>query len=121
MGIRLNLSWNETSSHFDFCLLWELGLRFEEKKPFLGFQLFKQREGKKVEKKPRYGNYMCMEFMYGTYMYGNPSLSKLCKKNPIRNVVGSYNMSFMVCFEFCLSWFWFGRKFPLKRAKYGNF
>ena len=39
-------------------------------------------------------------------MYGNPSLSKLCRKNPIRNVVGLYKMSFMVYFEFCLSWFW---------------
>ena len=27
---------------------------------------------------------ICMEFMYGTYMYGNHSLSKLCRKNPIR-------------------------------------
>ena len=33
-------------------------------------------------------------------MYGNPSLSKLCRKNSIRNVVGWYNMSFMVYFEF---------------------
>ena len=44
-------------------------------------------------------------------MYGNPSLSKLCRKNPIINVVGWYKMSFMVYFEFWLSWFWFGRKF----------
>ena len=63
----------------------------------------------------------CLEFMYGTYMYGNPSLSKLCRKNPIRNVVGWYKMSFMVYFEFWLSWFWFGRKFPMKRAKSGHF
>ena len=41
-----------------------------------------------------------MEFMYGTYMYGTPSLSKLCRKNPIRNVVGWYKMSFMVFFFF---------------------
>ena len=58
-----------------------------------------------------------MEFMYGTYMYGNPSLSKLCKKNPIINVVGWYKMSFMVYFEFCLSWFWFGRKFSMKKGQ----
>ena len=38
-------------------------------------------------------------------MHGNPSLSKLCRKNPIRNVVGWYNMSFMVYFEFWLSCF----------------
>ena len=54
-------------------------------------------------------------------MYGNPSLSKLYRKNPIRNVVGWYKMSFMVYFEFWLSWFWFGRKIPVKRAKSGNF
>ena len=38
-------------------------------------------------------------------MYGNPSLSKLCRKNPIINVVGWYKMIFMVYFEFWLSWF----------------
>ena len=54
-------------------------------------------------------------------MYGNPSLSKLCRKNPIRNVVGWYKMSFMVYFEFWLSWFWFGRKFQVKRAKSSHF
>ena len=54
-------------------------------------------------------------------MYGNPSLSKLCRKNPIRNVVGWYKMSFMVYFEFWLSWFWFGRKFLVKMAKSGHF
>ena len=47
----------------------------------------------------------------------NPSLSKLCRKNPNINVVGWYKMSFVVYFEFCLSWFWFGRKFPVKMAK----
>ena len=30
-------------------------------------------------------------------------------------------MSFMVYFEFWLSWFWFGRKFQAKRAKSGYF
>ena len=54
-------------------------------------------------------------------MYGNPSLSKLCRKNPIRNVVGWYKMSFMVYFEFWLSWFWFGRKFSMKMDKSGHF
>ena len=54
-------------------------------------------------------------------MYGNPSLPKLCRKNHIRNVVGWYKMSFMVYFEFWLSWFWFGRKFMVKRAKYSHF
>ena len=53
-------------------------------------------------------------------MYGNPSLSKLCRKNPIRNVFGWYKMSLMVYFEFWLSWFWFGKKFPVKRAKSGH-
>ena len=61
-----------------------------------------------------------MEFMYGTYMYGNPSLSKLCRKNPVRSVVGWYKISFMVYFEFWLSWFWFGGKFRVKRAKSGH-
>ena len=41
--------------------------------------------------------------------------------NPIRNVVGWYKMSYMVYFEFWLSWFWFGRKFSVKNAKLGNF
>ena len=54
-------------------------------------------------------------------MYGNPSLSKLCRKNPIRNVVGWYKRSFMVYFVFWLSWFWLGRKFFMKRAKTGPF
>ena len=45
-------------------------------------------------------------------MYGNPSLSKLCKKNTIRNVVGQYKISFMVYFEF-----WFGRKFSVKKGQ----
>ena len=54
-------------------------------------------------------------------MYGNLSLSKLCRKNPIRNVVGWYKMSFMVYFEFWLSWFWFRRKFSVKMAKFGHF
>ena len=56
--------------------------------------------------------------MYRNYMYENPSLSKLCRKNPIRNVVGWYKMSFMVYFELCLSWFWSGRKFLVKMAIY---
>ena len=29
-------------------------------------------------------------------------------------------MSFMVYFEFWLSWFWFGRKFLMKMAKFGH-
>ena len=61
-----------------------------------------------------------MEFMYGTYMYGNPSLFKLCRKNPIRNVFRWYKMSFMVYFEFWLSWFLFGKKFQVKKAKSGH-
>ena len=70
------------------------------------------------------------ELLFGTlvwnyldYLYGatiNLFLSKLCRKNPIRNVVGLYEMSFMVHFEFWLSWFWFGRKFSMKRAKFGH-
>ena len=68
----------------------------------------------------------CLELMFGIslfiwIMYGNPSLSKLCMKNPIGNVVGWYKISFMVYFEFWKSWFCFGKKFPVKKAKYGNF
>ena len=33
-------------------------------------------------------------------MYGNPFLSKSCRKNPIRSIVGWHKMSFMVYFEF---------------------
>ena len=51
----------------------------------------------------------------------NLSMSKLCRKNPIRSVVGWYKMSFMVYFEFWLSWFWFGINFSVKRAKSGHF
>ena len=51
----------------------------------------------------------------------NPSLSKLCRKNFNRNVVGWYKMSFVIYFKFCLSWFWFGRKFPEKMVKTGHF
>ena len=32
----------------------------------------------------------------------NPSLSNLCRKNPNRNVVGWYKMSFVVYFELVL-------------------
>ena len=53
-------------------------------------------------------------------MHGNPSLSKLCRKNPIRNFVW-YKMSFMVYFKFWFSWFWFGRKFSVKMAKSCHF
>ena len=61
----------------------------------------------------------CLEFDIETTI--NLSLSKLCRKNPIRSVVGWYKMSIMVYFEFWLSWFWFGRKFLVKRAKFGYF
>ena len=57
--------------------------------------------------------------MYGTIT--NPSLSKLCRKNPNRNVVRWYKMSYVVYFKFYLSWFLFRRKFPMKRAKPGHF
>ena len=38
-----------------------------------------------------------------------------------RSVISWSKMSFMVYFEFSLSWFWFGRKFPAKMAKSGHF
>ena len=38
-----------------------------------------------------------------------------------RSVVSWYKMSFMVYFEFWLSWFWFGRKFSVKMVKSGHF
>ena len=56
---------------------------------------------------------------YGTTI--NLFLSKLCRKNPTRNVVDWYEMGVMVYFEFWWSWFWFGRKFPVKWAKFGQF
>ena len=37
---------------------------------------------------------------FGMKLFGNLSLSKLCRKNPIISVVGWYKMSFMVYFEF---------------------
>ena len=42
----------------------------------------------------------CLETICVWIMFGNLSLSKLCRKNPIRNVVGWHKMSFMVYFEF---------------------
>ena len=62
-----------------------------------------------------------METIWVWIMYGNLSLFKLCRKNTIRSVVGWYKMSFMVYFEFWFSWFWFGRKFLVKRAKISPF
>ena len=50
-GIKSNLSWNETSSHFGF---GDLGFKVEEEAIF-GSQLFKQGEGKEVKKKSRFG------------------------------------------------------------------
>ena len=44
----------------------------------------------------------CLELVW--IMYGNLSLSKLCRKNPIRSVVGWYKMSFMVYLELVLVW-----------------
>ena len=47
--------------------------------------------------------------MYGFVGYEinlTSSLFKLSRKNPIRNVVGWYKMSFVVYFEVYLSWFW---------------
>ena len=41
-----------------------------------------------------------METICVWIMYGNLSLSKLCRKNPIRRFVGWYKMSFIVYFEF---------------------
>ena len=38
-----------------------------------------------------------------------------------RSVVSWYKMSFMVHFEFWLSWFWFGRKFSVKMENFGHF
>ena len=64
-GIRPNLSWNETSSHFDFFfyLLWEIGLWFEEKKSFLGSLC----SSKKKMEEIKIWNFgmepICMEFL----------------------------------------------------------
>ena len=43
-----------------------------------------------------------MDYLYGTTI--NLYLSKLCRKNHIRSVVGWYKMSFMVYFELVLLW-----------------
>ena len=56
---------------------------------------------------------------YGTTI--NLFFFKLCRKNPTRNVVDWYEMGVMVYFfEFWWSWFWFGRKFSVKGAKFGQ-
>ena len=70
----------------------------------------RRREEEKKKKKSRFGT----SPWYGTTI--NLFLSKLCRKNPTRNVVGWYEMSVMAYFEF-----WFGRKFPVKWAKFGQF
>ena len=40
----------------------------------------------------------CLDYLYGTTI--NLFLSKLCRENPIKNVVGWYEMSVMVYFKF---------------------
>ena len=45
-----------------------------------------------------------METIRVGIMYGNLSLHKLCRKNPITSVVGWYKMSFMVYLELVLVW-----------------
>ena len=45
-----------------------------------------------------------METICVGIMYGNLSLSKLCRKNLIKSVVGWYKMSFMVYLELVLVW-----------------
>ena len=80
----------------------------------------KEEEKRKEEENPGlklwYGIFWnsCLDYLYGITI--NLFLSKLCRKNPIINVVGWYEMSFMVYFEF-----WFGRKFPVKMIKSGYF
>ena len=44
----------------------------------------------------------CLETIHVEIMYGNLSLYKLCRKNPITSVVGWYKMSFMVYLELVL-------------------
>ena len=69
----------------------------------MGEEKKKRREEEKKKKKSQYGIHVwnfCMETIYVWIMYENLSLSKLCRKNPIRSVVGWYKMSFMVYFEF---------------------
>ena len=65
-------------------LAWSARAYGLEKKPFLGFQLFKQREGKEEEKKSRFGTliFVSMELLYGILVrkvwicwLGNPSNS----------------------------------------------
>ena len=68
----------------------------------------KRRRKKEEEKKRRRKESKCGIHVWNFYMetkcvwimYGNLSLSKLCRKNPIRSIVGWYKMSFMVYFEF---------------------
>ena len=45
-----------------------------------------------------------METISVEIMSGNLSLYKLCRKNPIKSVVGWYKMSFMVYLELVLVW-----------------
>ena len=73
----------------------------------------------KCSRRSRYEILVWNLYVWNTCMetITNPSLSKLCRKNSNINVVGWYKMSFVVYFEFCLSRFWFGRKYPVKMAK----
>ena len=64
---------------------------------------------------------VCDVWNFGIGTTINLSLSKFCRKNYIISVVGWYKMSFMFYFEFWLSWFWFERKFPVKRVKSSDF
>ena len=97
-------------SHLARAFQWGEGEKEEKKR--------KRRRKKEEEKKKKIQVWnSCLELWYGIvwnscldYLYGttiNLFLSKLCRKNPIINVVGWYEMSFMVYFNFWLSWFWF--------------
>ena len=57
----------------------------------------------------------CLDYLYGTTI--NLFLSKLCRENHIKNVVGWFEMSVMVYFKFWWSWFWFERKFPVEKGQ----
>ena len=87
--------------------------------PFLDVPCLSRKKRRRFIQVFEYQGMEISHLMHGKY--GNPFLSKLCRKNPIRSVFGLYKMSFIVYFEFWLSWFWFGGKFPMKRAKYGHF
>ena len=84
----------------------------------------KRRRKKEEEKKKKIQVWnFCME----TICVWITSMEPICMEIPLcLSCVGKILLEMLLVgirlyFEFWLSWFWFRRKFPMKRAKFGHF